>query len=214
MRLTRQAIGTRQGGATLIEFALALILGVLPLVLGILQIDALLVARNTLELAAFLAARHGALVGAEPAAMTRELARGLVPLYVRASRDGVVPPAELAAAYAAAVADVTAFDSLEIRNPTHAELDRFGVLRKGRRVIPNDYIERRAPEVQRANVLTLEITHCQPLVVPLAGPALAAAWGIIDPDPQHQRCLAAGRSPIRARASVVMQSDVQGGALR
>ncbi|HVO09083.1 MAG TPA: TadE/TadG family type IV pilus assembly protein, partial [Burkholderiaceae bacterium] len=47
----------RQRGATLIEFSLALLLGLLPMVLGILQVAALLVAKNELNLAAFLAAR-------------------------------------------------------------------------------------------------------------------------------------------------------------
>ena len=213
MGLARRTIGARQRGATLVEFALALILGVLPLVLGILQIGALLVARNTLELATFLAARQGAVTGAEPAAMLRELARGLAPLYVRANHDGVVPAAALAAAYGAAVADVTALDRLEIHSPTRADLDRFGVLRRGRRVIPNDYIEYRPAAMQLANVLTISVTHCQALVVPMAGPALAAAMAILDQDPRHRLCLAAGRTPILARASVVMQSDVRSGGL-
>ena len=67
---------TRSAGATLIEFALVLLLGVLPMVLGILQIAALLVARNTVNLATFLAARQGAIANADRGAMRRELARG------------------------------------------------------------------------------------------------------------------------------------------
>jgi TadE-like protein len=214
MRLAAAAFGARQRGAALIEFTLALIFGVLPLVLGILQIGALLVARNTVELATFLAARHGAMSGAESAAMIRELARGLVPLYTRASGDGLVSAAALAAAYGAALADATALDSLAVHNPTRADLDRLGEMRAGRRVIPNDYVEFRSAALQRANVLTIFVTHCQSLVVPVAGPAVAAALAILDTDPDHRRCLAAGRAPILARASVVMQSDVQGGALR
>ena len=52
--------------------------------------------------------------------------------------------------------------------------------RQGRRVIPNDYIEYRPPAVQDANVLTISVVHCQPLVVPLAGPSLAAALRLLD----------------------------------
>jgi len=100
-----------QHGATLIEFTLALFFGVLPMVLAIWQVAALLVARNTVNLATFMAARQGAVAGAEPAVMNRELARGLVPLYVRASRGGVTPAHAVAAAYAAALADVSALDS-------------------------------------------------------------------------------------------------------
>ena len=212
MALTRKS--SRQLGATLIEFALALILGVLPMVLGILQVASLLVARNTVDLATFLAARQGAVSGAEPGAMIRELARGLVPLYVRASRGGMAGADAVALAYASAFADVSVLDSLQVLNPTRAALQRLGELRGGRRVIPNDYVEFRPLATQDANVLTISVIHCQPLVVPLAGPALAAAMAWLDTDPRHQRCLAAGRAPIMARASLVMQSDVEGEALR
>lgn len=201
-------------GATLIEFALALLFGVMPLVLGILQLAALLVARNTLNLATFMAARQGAVLGADPGAMRRELARGLVPLYVRASRDGVAPPGVVALAYTTALVDVTTLDSLEVLNPTRAELVRLGEWRGGQRVIPNDSIEFRSSAVQAANVLTIRVTHCQPLVVPVVGPALAAALSWLDADPRHRRCLVAARAPIVARASLVMQSDVHADALR
>jgi hypothetical protein len=201
-------------GATTIEFALALILGVLPLVLGILQVAALLAARNTISLATFLAARQGAVVGAEPRAMSRELARGLLPLYVPASHGGVTPAKQVAEAYAKALADVVGLDSLVVHHPTRGDLERYGIMRRGRRVIPNDYIENRSHAVQDANVLTISVVHCQPLVVPLVGPTLAAALRILNGDPRQVPCLAAGRAPIMARASVVMQSDVQGEALR
>ena len=203
-----------QRGATIIEFTLALFFGVLPMVLAIFQIAALLVARNTVNLATFMAARQGAVAGAAPAAMNRELARGLVPLYVRASRGGVTPADAVAEAYVAAFADVSALDSLVVHNPTRSDLARLGVLRSGRRVIPNDYIEYRSFPVQEANVLTISVVHCQPLVVPLAGPALATALRLLNDDPRQLPCLAAGRAPILARASVAMQSDVGEAALR
>jgi len=204
----------RQRGATLIEFSLALLLGLLPMVLGILQVAALLVAKNELNLAAFLAAREGAVAGADPAAMHRALARALTPLYVRAARNGTAPAADVAVAYASALADVTALDSLTLLNPTRSDLDRYGTVRGGERVIPNDSIESRPRPVQAANVLTIEVMHCQPLVVPLAGPALIAALRALATDPPQLRCLSAGRAPIAARASVVMQSDVRAAALR
>ena len=204
----------QQRGATIIEFSLTLFFGVLPIVLAILQIAALLVARNTVNLATFMAARQGAVAGAAPAAMNHELARGLVPLYVRASRGGITSADAVAAAYAAALADVSALDSLVVHNPTRGALASVGVLRSGRRVIPNDYIEHRPLVVQEANVLTISVVHCQPLVVPLAGPALAAALRLLNDDPRHLSCLAAGRAPILARASVAMQSDVGEAALR
>jgi hypothetical protein len=205
---------TRCHGATTIEFTLALILGVLPLVLGILQVAVLLAARNTVDLATFMAARQGALAGAQPAAMSRELARGLIPLYVSAGRDGVVAAHLVASAYAEALADVTRLDSLIVHNPSRSALERYGIVRQGRRVIPNDYIEHRSMAVQDANVLTISVVHCQPLVVPLVGPSLAAALRLLAGDARQTACLEAGRAPIMARASVVMQSDVEAEALR
>lgn len=184
------------------------------MVLGILQIAALLVAKNELNLATFLAAREGATTGAEPGAMHRMLARALIPLYVRAARNGIAGPADVAAAYVGALADVNTLDSLLVLNPTPADLDRYGTVRGSQRVIPNDSIEFRPRPVQEANVLTIEVTHCQQLVVPLAGPALATALLALDDDPRHQRCLVAGRAPLVARASIVMQSDVHAAALR
>jgi hypothetical protein len=201
-------------GATLIEFAVALVLGVLPIVLGILQVAALLVARNTVALATFMAARQGAVSGAQPEAMQRELARGLVPLYVRTARDGPAPADAVLAAYGAALAEAMALDSLVIHNPTRAAFDQWSERRGGRRVIPNDSIEFRPPALQEANVLAISVVHCQPLAVPIVGPALASALELLDTDPRHRRCIAAGRAPILARASLVMQSDVRGDGLQ
>ena len=211
-RSCRYRIGQR--GATLIEFSLALLLGLLPMVLGILQVAALLVAKNDLNLATFLAAREGAVAGADPGTMHRALARALTPLYVRAGRNGVAPASDVALAYASALADVTALDSLSILNPTRGDLDRYGTVRGGQRVIPNDSIEFRPRQVQDANVLTIEVIHCQALVVPLAGRALLTALQALATDPRQLRCLAAGRAPIAARASIVMQTDVHAAALR
>jgi hypothetical protein len=193
---------------------LVLVLGVLPLLLGILQIAQLLVAANVVNLATFMATRQGSVNGADPASMRRELARGLVPLYVRAARDGLATADSVATAYALALFDVDTLDSVQVEHPTRAELDRYGELRAGQRVIPNDAIEFRPLAVQDANILTVAVIHCHPLVVPLAGPALAAAMSLLDADPRHQPCLRTGRAPILARASLVMQSDVRGEALK
>jgi hypothetical protein len=202
------ALRRRTGGATLIEFTLVLLLGVLPLVLAILQIAALLVASNTVNLATFLAARQGAVAHAAADAMRRELARGLLPLYVPAARGGHSPPALVARSYASALRDVFVLDELRIEAPTRAQASRLVQMRDGVRVIPNDALEYRGRLVQEANVLTIVVTHCQPLVVPFVGPALAATLAVFDAEVAHQRCYALGRAPLRARASLVMQSDV------
>jgi hypothetical protein len=133
---------------------------------------------------------------------------------VPANRGGVTPAHVVAKAYAEALADVELLDSLVVHNPTRSDLEHYGTVRRGKRVIPNDYIEYRPPAVRDANVLTISVVHCQPLVVPLVGPSLALALQLLNDDPRQAACVGAGRAPILARASVVMQSDVQGGALR
>jgi len=197
----------RTGGATLIEFTLVLLLGVLPLVLAILQIAALLVARNTVNLATFLAVRQGAVAHAELDAMRRELARGLLPLYVPAARGGRSPPPLVARSYATAWRDVLVLDELRIETPTRAQAARLAQVRDGVQVIPNDALEYRDSPTQEANVLTIVVTHCQPLVVPFIGPALAELLAAFDDEAVHQRCYVTGRAPLRSRASIVMQSD-------
>jgi hypothetical protein len=199
-----------QRGATLVEFSLALLLGVLPLALGLLQLVALLGAANTLNLATFMAARSGSVTGGDMQAMRRELARGLLPLYVPASRGGQVSPPATLAGYAMALRDVTALDSLSVDAPTAAQVRALGVVRGGVRVIPNESLPFRSAELQRANFLAISVIHCQPLVVPLAGAALAATLRLMDHDPRHAACIAAGRAPLLARAAVEMQSDFRG----
>jgi hypothetical protein len=133
---------------------------------------------------------------------------------VRAASSGRPSAASIAQAYAAALVDVRSLDSLLITSPTRVAAERLALARKGVHVIPNDSIEFRPPAIQAANVLTIGVIHCQPLVVPLVGPALASALALIDAEPQHQRCYGLGRAPLRARASVAMQSDLPLSALR
>lgn len=198
----------RSRGATLIEFALVLLFGALPMVLAILQVAALLVAHNTVNLATFLAARQGAVAHADPETMRRELARGLLPLYVPAARDGVVPPQVALRGYASALHDVLLLDELQVIAPTRAQVEGLTRLRAGRTVIPNDALEYRDRRTQEANLLSIVVIHCQPLLVPFVGSALAQLLATLDADSVHQRCYALGRAPLRAHASMVMQSDL------
>jgi TadE-like protein len=200
-------------GATLIEFALVLLLGVLPMVLGILQIAALIVAHNTVNFATFMAARQGAVARADANAMRREFARGLLPLYAPAARSGLLAAPQAARAYAAALGDVLALDELRVESPTRAQVAALAQVRERLPVIPNDSLEYRSAPVQNANVLTIVVTHCQRLVVPLVGPALAGLLATIDLDAVRQRCYALGRAPLRASARMVMQSDTPIAAL-
>lgn len=207
--------GESQRGAAMVEFALVAILGLLPLVLGILQVTALLVAHDLLSLATFQATRAGTMLGADPAAMQAALARGLLPLYVPVARGGQVPPARLLAGYARALADVRALDAIEVLEPTRAGVRGLLERRGAGQVLPNSAIESRPPALQAASVLTVSVMHCQPLVVPLVGPALSELLLLVAGPGvgAEARCRATGRVPLRARASLVMQSDVPVGNL-
>jgi len=200
----------RQRGVAMIEFALVAILGLLPLVLGILQVAALLVAHDLLSLAAFQATRAGSLRGADPAVMQAALARGLLPLYVPVARDGRVPAAQALAGYGRALLEVRTLDALEVLEPTRAGVRGLLEARGSRQVLPNAAIESRSPALQAASVLTVSVMHCQPLVVPLVGPALSELILLTSGlgTGAEARCRAAGRLPMRARASLVMQSDL------
>lgn len=173
-QLAFRACAHAQRGATMLEFVLALLLGVLPILLGLLQLALLLGAANVAQLATAMAARAASLGDGDPQVMRQELARALLPEYVRSSHDGTVSPAAALAGFGAALADVTGLDSISVQ--------------------------------QRADVLALEVVHCQALVVPLAGATLAAMLREFDHDPRHATCIAAGRAPLLARAVIEMQT--------
>lgn len=186
-----------------------MVFGLLPLVLGILQVAALLVAHDVLALATFQAARHGSVQGGDLQAMRSMLARGLLPLYVPVARDGQVAQADALKGYALALAEVSALDRLEIIRPTRESLRGLTLQRAGATVLPNEALESRAPALRAANVLTLQATHCQPLVVPVVGPALAELLSLLDGAGRDAACHALGRVPLRARATLLMQSDLK-----
>jgi hypothetical protein len=206
----RPGFGARQQGVAMIEFALVALLGLLPLVLGILQVTALLVAHDVLALATFQATRTGTLRGADPQAMRATLARGLLPLYVPVARDGRVNAARALAGYGQALAEVIALDELTVIEPTRSSTHGLLESRGARQVLPNSAIEWRSAASQAASVLTVSVMHCQPLVVPLVGPALAGLLELTSGagTSAEARCRAAGRVPLRTRASLVMQTDL------
>jgi hypothetical protein len=187
--------------------------GVLPMVLGLLQVTALLVAHDVLSLATFQAARQGAMQGADVGAMRTALARGLLPLYVPVARDGLVSQAAALKGYGVAQAEVAALDRLAVIAPTRDSVRGLTIRRAGVEVVPNEALESRPPPLRAANLLTLEVTHCQPLVVPVVGAALAQGLLLLNAATADASCLAIGRIPLKARATMVMQSDLKTGNL-
>lgn len=204
-------------GSAMLEFHFVALLAMLPLCLGIVQAGLLLVASYQVELAAFLAARAGALANGDAGRIRRVFQQALSPLLVQdpGGLDGANAGARVLAAQAANAPALALYARVEVRAPDAAAQADFGVLRKGRRVIPNDALEHRDAtpgarsglSLQEANVLQVAATWCHPLVVPLASSTLLAVLRRLDADPWHQACYAGGRVPIRTVVLSPMQGD-------
>ncbi|MEN9705555.1 MAG: hypothetical protein RLZZ393_1434 [Pseudomonadota bacterium] len=209
----------RQRGVALTEFQIVALLGVLPLLLGALQVFLLLVAAHTVQFATFSAARSGAMNGADPAVMKRAFARGLLPLHAAADAEiaGADLPAIVAAAYARASAESLLFADIEILAPDSAAFGDFSVPAPEGRAIPNDGLLGRGVEVgsrsglslQEANLLRIRARWCHPLLVPFIDGILIAVLRHIDDDPFSNRCYVANRVPLAGDATVNMQSDAR-----
>ena len=182
----------RERGSSMIEFTLAVVLVVLPLVSGILEFAQLAAARQVLALATGEAARSAAIAGmdaasavgraagAEPpgaASIRLSLARGLLPMLggAFASNGETAPGLERWAAAA-----------VEAQRP-----DRIAV----------DY---ELEVMGSADIIVgrLEVTYCRELFFPPAShllPQLMSLWTL---DPFSLLCLQAGRVPISVSAPV------------
>ncbi len=202
----RRALEPRSGGAATIEFLIVAFAVLVPLIFGTLEIALLVVARQTLSVATFLAARAGATEHGDPGAMRRALARGLVPL--RAARGTTE-------AFAVSYADVQRRDRtrIEIWNPVRASFADFGVVVDGRTEIPNVWPRTRTgtgpasrQTLAEANQLGLRVSICRPLLFPITAPIFIAGLRLADASPFAQSCYAQGAIPLHARALVHMQS--------
>ncbi|MDY0134250.1 MAG: pilus assembly protein, partial [Atribacterota bacterium] len=162
----------RQRGQGLIEAVIVLpVFGLF--LLGIFQGILLYRAKTTLDYAAFMAARSGAMNFAQKNAMIDGLARGLMPLYAHQTGSGAV-----VAAYAKAKADIQLGQSaaITIISPTKAAFTDWQETQyDGVAAIPNDSLPFRGSAigakshmtVQDANLLKIKVTYQYPLIVPV-----------------------------------------------
>lgn len=204
-------------GAALLEFHIVALLALVPLCLGTLQIALLMIENHHIDHAMFMAARHGAVMHGDTAAMRRAFAKAITPLFVDSSvpLDGENITSKVTAAYGRALADSAEYSQLHILTPDSAAQADFGLRRGNGRVIPNDSLEYRTTEqgrrsgvsLQEANMLRIEIRYCRPLIVPFARQLLLSTLRVIDHDAWNRRCYAAGRVPIRSDGIAPMQSD-------
>ena len=209
----------RQRAAALIEFQIVLVLGLLPLVLGVLQIALLLVASHVVHYATYQAARSGMVEGADPAVMRRALAVGLLPLHL-VTAEPVDASNVTSLALAADLRSQLAtgmFARLVILRPTAAAFADFASGQGGASVLRNDSLEHRTAAVgarsgltlQQANILQIRVSYCHELIVPFINQLLLWVLRTTDDDGWSQLCYAAGRVPLVAQAAVNLQSDAR-----
>jgi len=210
---------SRQKAAALVEFQIVMLLGLLPLVLGILQLALLLMAKHVVHYATYQAARTGAVAAADPAAMRRALAIGLMPLHWVSSEpisvDNITSLA-LAANLRSSVA-TKLYARLTVLRPSAAAFADFATQQGSERVLRNDSLlqqqtvagTRSHESVQQANVLQIQVSYCQELIVPLVNKALLRLLQTLDDNGWHQVCYALGRVPIAAEAAINLQSDAR-----
>lgn len=180
---------SRQRGQSATEF-LVIFPALFLLVFGIIQFALLYQARATLNHAALLAARAGALHNGDQTEMRLALAKGLAPLFAsEASPAGYAEAVLKAAAQTAALSNLT---RLEVLNPTRESLIDFGqsALDGVSGVeLPNDTLSYRTTtpganakiSIQDSNILHVRVTYCFRLVVPVVDRILYATVNALSP---------------------------------
>jgi hypothetical protein len=161
----------RCSGQAMVEYII-LFPVLLLLVLGTIQIALIYQAKFTLNYAAFMGARQGALKNANMNSIKDGVAAGMTPLFMR--WDGTGTPGLVSLTKARIIATIEVFNPLtakvEIISPTQAAFD---ALNGGGTEIPNDNLMYRSSSgdgmsIQDANLLKIRVTYCVKLVVPFA----------------------------------------------
>ncbi|NLG75362.1 MAG: pilus assembly protein [Xanthomonadaceae bacterium] len=201
-----------QHGVAMIETAIALPI-LLAVILGSIQFGLIYEAKATLNHAALRAARAGAVEHADPGAIRRGLARGLVPLYSPSSSL-----AGFESTFARVDSELRTSARIRILNPTQEAFADFSEEVEGVREIPNDRLHVRSTargaqsgiNIQDANLLRVEITYGYELKVPLVNwfiaRTLLALRGGSGYDAFEQQLLRQTRLPIISTSTVRMQS--------
>ena len=208
-----------QRGAAMVEFV---VVGPIITFLGlaILQYSLMFFAKSQINHATFMAARAGSMANADVEKIRTAYQTALIPLY-----GGGQSSEALAAAYAKAVADLTA-DTLrvEVLNPTKESFDDYATdtaLNKhyAARAIPNtgmalktnlDTVAANSGQtLQDANLLKLRVTHGYEPKVWLIGMAYKKylEWLDTGEDAFRTQLIASGRVPMVSHVTIEMQSD-------
>ncbi|CTP86623.1 pilus assembly protein TadE [Xanthomonas translucens pv. arrhenatheri] len=183
------------------------------LLLAVIQAVLLYRMKSTLDYAALLAARAGAVSGVDRMQMRNGLAKGMMPLYAHDTGQ-----AALELAYGKALADLTLHGHITVINPTRAAWNNFRERQyDSRYALPNDTLAYRSDavgssgvNVQDANILKVKVVYDAPLVVPFVGWVLGGKSEYLKPDTFESSTLPAfsKRLPIESYAIVRMQSPI------
>ena len=146
---------------------------VLLLVLGVIQFLFIYQAKTSLNYAAFMGARQGALKNAAMFSIMDGVASGMTPYFMRTAIGATPNSADLSKARRIATIEIFNPNSTEIRilNPTPEAMDAFVPLSEMMNEIPNDHLMYRVANgggmsIQDANLLKIRVTYCVKLVVP------------------------------------------------
>ncbi len=167
-------------GQTFVEY-LVILPVLLLLLLGAIQFGFIYQAKSTLNYAAYLAAREGALDAGKKSSMQNALASGLTPLFThQATPAGVVAGRATAFFETKPIPGINVSPSkIVVLNPTADQFRDFAVnsLAGGSgKEIPNDTLSYRKTTlgaksgvpIQDANILKIRVTYCYQLTVPIA----------------------------------------------
>lgn len=179
----------RARGQSTTEFLIIFPL-LIMLVFGIIQFALIYQARATLNHAALLAARAGALNNGDAGKMRTALASGLAPLFAtEPSMGGYVKAVAKANFETVAAANMV---KLDVLNPTRAALSDFGRPRvdgMGGKELPSDTLSYRTTtpgsssriSVQDANILHVRVSYCLRLIVPVMDRVISAGVNALSP---------------------------------
>lgn len=174
VHLSRSVPRAKQRGQAIVEYIILFPVMVM-LVLGAVQFALIYQAKSTLDYATFMAARQGALKNAKKLYIKDGLAEGMTPLFANGSdMVGMLR--------GRAVAMIEAFNPLatevDILNPTKAAYSANAVNGE----MPNDNLmyrptaEKGGESIQDANVLTIKVRYCVPLIVPLVNKVIYSLY--------------------------------------
>lgn len=184
------------------------------LILMVIQAVLLYRMKSTLDYAALMTARAGAVSGVDKGQMRQAFAKGMMPLY--AHKTGAT---ELNVAYGKAQADLLINGKITVINPTRAAWDEFKERQyDGEYALPNDTLAFRSDRVgssgvniQDANLLKIKVEYDAPLVVPFVGWVLGGRSEYLEPDRFERSPLRplTNRLRMESYAIVQMQSPIR-----